>query len=194
MAVSTLARSIGVSPSLISQIERGQSRPSVSTLVALARALGVAVDALFRDGAAPRRPADGGHHASEGSSAPSAKPLVIRRAEREAIDIDGGVRWEQLTPVPLHDVQFRELVYSANGESHASQYRHPGMEMVLLLEGELDIFVGPERCRLQPGDSICFPSTTPHRYVNPSRTTTRAVTVTLPDAGAANRRRTTGGE
>jgi transcriptional regulator with XRE-family HTH domain len=48
--VSALAREIGVSPSLISQIERGQSRPSVSTLFDLAQALDVPVDAFFRDG------------------------------------------------------------------------------------------------------------------------------------------------
>src|ERR687891_2849333 len=49
LKVSALARAVGVSPSLISQIERGQSRPSVSTLFALAEALEVPVDAFFRD-------------------------------------------------------------------------------------------------------------------------------------------------
>src|ERR687885_946560 len=49
--VSALARTVGVSPSLISQIERSQSRPSVSTLFELAQALEVPVDAFFRDAA-----------------------------------------------------------------------------------------------------------------------------------------------
>jgi transcriptional regulator with XRE-family HTH domain len=175
MTVSMLARSVGVSPSLISQIERGHSRPSVSTLVALANALGVSVDALFRD-------RDAGGRAGDHESERVSDAYVVRRGERAAIDIDGGVRWEQLTPVPLRGVEFKELVYSAHGESNPSLYRHPGMEMVLVLEGELDIFVGLELCRLGEGDSICFPSTTPHRYVNPTRMTTRAVTVTLAEA------------
>ena len=51
LKVSALARQIGVSASLISQIERGQSRPSVSTLFAIAEALDVPMDAFFRDGA-----------------------------------------------------------------------------------------------------------------------------------------------
>ena len=38
---------VGVSPSLISQIERGQSQPSVATLFALAESLDVPVDAFF---------------------------------------------------------------------------------------------------------------------------------------------------
>src|SRR3954449_11346435 len=48
LKVSELARRVGVSPSLVSQIERGQSRPSVSTLFAMAQALDVPVDAFFR--------------------------------------------------------------------------------------------------------------------------------------------------
>src|ERR1039457_6236424 len=47
--VVELAREVGVTPSLISQIERGQSRPSVSTLFAMAQALEVPVDAFFRE-------------------------------------------------------------------------------------------------------------------------------------------------
>ena len=68
-------------------------------------------------------------------------------------------------------------------ESHAALYRHPGTEMVLVLHGKLVIFLGFERYELEPGDSITFPSTTPHRYLNPTEETTRAVTVILPDGG-----------
>jgi quercetin dioxygenase-like cupin family protein len=57
------------------------------------------------------------------------------------------------------------------------------MEMVLVLSGQLVIFLGFERYELDQGDSICFPSTTPHRYLNPTEETTRAVTVILPDGG-----------
>src|SRR5262252_5355950 len=49
MRVADLAREVGVTPSLISQIERGLSRPSVSTLFAIAQALNVPVDAFFRE-------------------------------------------------------------------------------------------------------------------------------------------------
>src|SRR4249919_2600081 len=59
MRVAELAREVGVTPSLISQIERGLSRPSVSTLFAIAQALDVPVDAFFREPQPP--PADGAH-------------------------------------------------------------------------------------------------------------------------------------
>jgi transcriptional regulator with XRE-family HTH domain len=189
--VSALARQVGVSPSLISQIERGQSRPSVSTLFALAEALEVPVDAFFRDSApAPDPDAAGAPHprdAVEGDAggthpAGGAHRYVVRRGERAAIDIEGGVRWERLTPTQLPDLEFMELVYAPGAESHSALYLHPGMEMVLLLSGRMDIYVGFDRYALAPGDSICFPSTTPHRYVNPGDETARAVTVILPEA------------
>jgi transcriptional regulator with XRE-family HTH domain len=173
--VSALAREIGVSPSLISQIERGQSRPSVSTLFALAEALQVPVDAFFRD-AGPAAPA--------ARATDTVRPhdrYMVRANQRAAIDIEGGVRWERLTPTPLEALEFMELIYAPGAESHASLYRHPGFEMVLVLSGRLVIFVGFERYDLEPGDSICFPSTMPHRYLNPTDETTRAVTTILRD-------------
>jgi transcriptional regulator with XRE-family HTH domain len=177
MKVSALAREIGVSPSMISQIERGQSRPSVSTLFALAEALAVPVDAFFRDAAenGPAVPRE-----QNGEDRPGHRYLV-HRSERAAIDIEGGVRWERLTPTQLDALEFMELVYAPGAESHASLYRHPGTEMVLVLSGKLVIFVGFERYELEPGDSICFPSTTPHRYLNPHEEVARAVTVILQD-------------
>ena len=143
--MSALAHQIGVSPSLISQIERGQSRPSVSTLFALAEALEVPVDAFFRDGdhqpgpePAPRLGLVGDDDTPEAASRRSGRH-VVRRGRRSAIDIQGGVRWERLTPAPLDDLEFMELVYGPGAESHPALYRHPGMEMVLVLSGRLVI-------------------------------------------------------
>jgi transcriptional regulator with XRE-family HTH domain len=173
--VSALAREAGVSPSLVSQIERGQSRPSVSTLFELAQALDVPVDALFR---AP----DGPRHRH-----------VMRHDERDVIEIEGGVRWESLTPRPIDPLGFLELVYEGHAESGARPYRHPGMEIVVVLSGQLDIHIGFEHFELRCGDSIQFPSFMPHRYVNPTAETARAVSVIIhddaPDAPPTTTRR-----
>jgi len=174
--VSELAREVGVSPSLISQIERGQSRPSVTTLFALSEALGVPVDAFFRDDERE----DDSAAPLEGRPEPATgERYLVRSGHRAVIDIEGGVRWERLTPTALDGVEFLELVYEPYAESNRTLYRHPGMEMVLLLSGRLDIFVGFERYELSPGDSIQFPSSLPHRYVNPTDEVARGVTVIL---------------
>ena len=199
MRVAELAREVGVTPSLISQIERGMSRPSVSTLFAIAQALDVPVDAFFREpqqpAAAAAQPdgppgsggadgpggADDGSPAGPGQVAAADGRYVVRRGGRAVIDIEGGVRWERLTRSTLDHLDFFELVYEPGAESHPRQYTHPGTEMVLVMSGCLEITIGFERYLLEPGDSIDFPSSMPHRYVNPATETARAVTVILYD-------------
>jgi transcriptional regulator with XRE-family HTH domain/quercetin dioxygenase-like cupin family protein len=195
MRVAELAREVGVTPSLISQIERGMSRPSVSTLFAIAQALDVPVDAFFRE---PQPPPEASAHAGgpsgpggpgeavrspdgPGQAPPADGRYVVRRGGRAVIDIEGGVRWERLTRTTLDHLDFFELVYEPGAESHPRQYTHPGTEMVLVMSGCLEITIGFERYRLEPGDSIDFPSSMPHRYVNPGTETARAVTVILYD-------------
>lgn len=205
MRVSELARRAGVSPSLISQIERGGSKPSVGTLFALAQVLGVSVDVFFsgadpdatvatepapQAGAAPAATEPGvlSHAATDGSGPympwrdeTSASREVVRRDHRSTLDIRGGVRWERLTPTPLDGIEFLELVYSPGAESDRQSYRHPGVELVLVTQGVMTIFLGFDRHDLHPGDSIAFPSSTPHRYVNLTDDETRATTVILRD-------------
>ncbi len=179
--VAELARRAGVSASLVGQIERGQSRPSVTTLVALARAVDVSVDALFQ--AAPFTAADP-PTALAAAPPPSALPdlppepphrYVVRRGKRRVIDIEGGVRWEQLTPATLDRADVLEIVHAPYAVSHNAGYRHPGSEMVLVLSGRLRIEIDGEHYDLDPGDSIWFPSMCEHRYVNPTGEETRAV-------------------
>lgn len=190
LKVSELARMVGVSPSLISQVERGQSQPSVATLFALAEALDVPVDAFFvKDGSSgesaeakpkPDQAPSTGPQATAGADG-AAQRYLVRRDARAAISIEGGVLWERLTPETLPHVDFLELTYQPGAESNPELYRHPGSEMVLVLSGRFDIYVGFERYELKAGDSIHFPSSFPHRYVNPTDEVSRAVTVIVHD-------------
>lgn len=182
MSMSALARDVGISPSMVSQIERGRTLPSVATLFALATALGADIDVFFGDRVDRSRPpaivqpraaqADESRH-------------VVRRGERATVHIGGGVSWERLTPAPLGTVEFLELVYAPGAESSGALYRHPGIEMTCVLEGAFRIDIGFEQYHLEPGDSIQFPSSLPHRYLNPTDTVARAITVITPDPPAS---------
>jgi transcriptional regulator with XRE-family HTH domain len=193
LKISDLARRVSVSPSLISQIERGQSRPSVTTLFALAQQLEVPVDAFFETGPlieleraaerlenAPVRGTGEALWPDEGVNGESQRYL-LKRDDRPTVEIRGGVRWERLTRTALHQLEFMELVYQPGAESDSQLYRHPGLECVLVTEGRLDITIGFEVNQVMAGDSIAFPSSLPHRYVNPTDRVTRAVTVILRD-------------
>lgn len=159
-----LARRVGLSPSMISQIESGQSKPSVSTLYGIVTELGVSLDDLFgANGVTPPMADDGG--AGDGST--HLGPMV-RVEDRHVIDLDSGVRWERLTSHQHEHVDFLHVVYDVGGSSasDAKMMRHPGREYGVVLEGRLGVQLGFDELALDPGDSIAFDSTQPHRLWN----------------------------
>ena len=155
-----LARRLGLSPSLISQLESGQSRPSVATLYAIVTELGVTLDQVIRG---PDRADAAADVAASSDGSP-----VVRPADRVAIDLDSGVRWEELAAHREEGVDFLEAIYEVGGSStpDRSLMRHHGREYGYIVSGTLDIQIGFERHRLEPGDSIAFDSTVPHRLFN----------------------------
>ena len=160
-----LARRLGVSASLISQIESGQSKPSVSTLYAIVTELGVSLDDVFRvhDDELSIATAVG----AESDSAVVARP-VVHPTERHVVELDSGVIWERLTSHEHEDVDFLHVIYDVGGSSASDErlMRHPGREYGYVLSGRLGVQIGFERHELGPGDSIAFDSTTPHRLWN----------------------------
>jgi transcriptional regulator with XRE-family HTH domain len=167
VSVRGLAREVGVSASMVSQIETGKAQPSVSTLYAITTALGITVEDLF----APSP--DGGPPTSERERALDSLrgnrlgPLV-RPEQRRVLQLDSGVTWELLGDLPQHTVDFLLVTYQPGGTSSSGGglMRHPGSEYGHLLAGELVLTLGFEELVLRPGDSVCFDSTTPHSYHN----------------------------
>jgi len=179
LSVRELARRVGCSASLISQIERGVSVPSVGVLYSLATQLGSSLDyLLFGSGGG----ADGGDRAAKdaaavprgtaaaGTAGAAAAPVAIvqRGCDRRIIDLASGVRWERLTPQPEAMTDFLEVIYSPGGHSTDERrpLRHDGREYGLIIRGTLQANVGFESYELRPGDSIAFDSSTPHEYLN----------------------------
>jgi transcriptional regulator with XRE-family HTH domain len=165
LSVRELARRIGCSASLVSQIERGVSVPSVGVLYSLATELDSSLDHLLF-GADSRRPT-----AEAAAARPPADPapgIVQRAGCRKIIDLASGVRWERLTPGADAMTDFLEVVYSPGGHSTDERrpLRHDGREYGLVISGTLQANVGFESYELGPGDSIAFDSSTPHEYLN----------------------------
>jgi transcriptional regulator with XRE-family HTH domain len=154
LSLRELARRIGVSPSLISQIERGLVAPSVGTLWSLASELGLAIDGLFSDAL---RPAAAGPRGEAGP--------VQRAADRKRIRLAGGVQWERLTAEPDEEVEFLHVVYQPGAESCPADalFRHGGKEYAVVISGRLGLQIGFERYELAAGDSVSFSAELPHR-------------------------------
>jgi transcriptional regulator with XRE-family HTH domain len=161
-----LARRLDVSPSLLSQIERGLAKPSVGTLWAIVTELGLSLDSMFSDVAAQPDEAAPVAATGDGAAGPHAPdPLVQRADRRQAIALAEGVRWERLTPAPDADVGFALVTYEPGASSGAAgpPAEHTGREYGLVLSGGLAIEVDGRVRELAAGDAIRFSSETPHR-------------------------------
>lgn len=160
MSQRELARRLGLSASMISQLESGLSKPSVGTLYAIVTELNLSLDRVIRGD---------DYHDDSGELAPNevVEPLV-RPAERQAIDLDSGVRWEELTATSEDGVDFLHAIYEVGGAStpDESLMRHHGREYGYVMSGTLGIKIGFQEYELNAGDSIAFDSTKPHRLFN----------------------------
>lgn len=175
IGVRELARRVGVSASLISQVELGKASPSVGTLYAIVNELGLSLDELLFGEDGERRRSEPGAkerppalpREPEGSQNGPVDP-VVRRGSGKSIQLESGVRWERLTPQTPQDVDFLRVVYGAGSAScpEDSLMRHSGSEYGHVLKGRLGVTVGFETYELQSGDSISFESTMPHRLFN----------------------------
>lgn len=172
-----LARRVGLSASLISQLESGLSNPSVGTLYALVTELDVSLDSIIRG------ESFGSHGAPNGLDAQPVRertPLV-RPADRQVIDLASGVRWEELTAETEEGVDFLEAIYEVGGAStpDESLMRHHGREYGYVMSGTLGVRIGFDEYTLTAGDSIAFDSTKPHRLFNKGDIPVRAIWVVV---------------
>jgi transcriptional regulator with XRE-family HTH domain len=153
LTVRGLAGRIGVSASLISQVERGRATPSVATLWAIAHELAVPVGDLFADSDQLQR--------GRGNEA---GPVQLHDTRR-VLTLEGGVRWERLTPDADDSVDFVYVVYPAGTESCRKDAlaRHGGKEYGYVISGTLGVQIGFDEYEVGPNCSISFNAAVPHR-------------------------------
>ena len=156
MTVREIARRVGVSPSLISQIERDKVNPSVSTLWGLVTVLGLTMGDLFSD-AEPQRGAPPVHTDPSG-------PVTVP-GSRAVINLETGVHWERLTAATDPVVEFLTVEYPPGGAScgEDSLVRHGGKEYGYVTQGRLGVRIGFDEHELEPGMAISFDASAPHR-------------------------------
>ena len=173
ISVRELARRVGVSPSHVSQVERGIGAFSVPALYAVSREIDLSLhDLLAAPGARQAAPAPA-----------AATPLqdldtdgVVQRAEdHPSIQLSSGPRWRRLTAASEADAEFLEVVYQPGTLVPGDWIRHDGREYGVIIAGELNVEVEGVSTILRAGDSIVFDSMRPHRFWNESDSVVRAI-------------------
>lgn len=182
MSVRELARRIGVSPSHVSQVERGLASFSVRALYNVASELGLSMDSLFGETpveavADPTRPGPVHVHV-DGPDPLADEGIVLRAQSRPTIPLEGGTRWERLTPRQESGAEFIEVVYPPapeDGSRTIDFIQHSSREYGVVISGALTVQVGFETAVLHVGDSLAFDSVVPHRFWNDTDEEVRAV-------------------
>lgn len=148
LSIAELAKMSDTSAGMISQIERNLVVPSVTTLWKVAKAMDVSVGYFFDEQHEEVSP-------------------VVKKADRKKLVIDEshGI-YELLTPDLDRKIEFLCITLHSGETKSNEMLTHAGEECGIVIKGTLKIKLGEREYILEEGDSISFPSTTPHRYIN----------------------------
>ncbi|KFK95694.1 MULTISPECIES: helix-turn-helix domain-containing protein [unclassified Serratia (in: enterobacteria)] len=147
LSLRALAATTGLSATLLSQIEREVTEPSLTTLRRLSNVFGESMSALFADPSAP-------------------SVWISRPGERTTLmGPKGGVSYERLTQ-GNGQMEVLRAVFQPGQFSSEQPLRHPALESVYVLRGTLSVMIGDLHYVVNAGENIAFDANAAHRYIN----------------------------
>ena len=162
LSLRDLADRSGVSAQMLSQVERGETSPTLAVAAKIASGVELTLSQLLR--------LDEGHHVA-----------ISRGAERRS-SRRGGHLIEELTP-PLPgqraDVSLHVLDPGATtgGASDPPMHEPGSRETAIILAGSAALVIEGTRHELQEGDSVTFDADLPHHFENEGTEPTRFIAV-----------------
>ncbi len=164
LSLEALANRSGVSRSMISFIERGESSPTAVVLEKLAAGLGVTLASLFNPPDSPNAPAN---------------PLSRRADQLQWQDPASGYLRRNLTPPGLSQpMQMVEIHFPPGQRVTFENVREqPVHQQIWLLAGEMEISKGTTVHRLHTGDCLAMVLDRPHMFHNPTKKPARYLVV-----------------
>lgn len=150
ITVADLATATGLSVGMLSKIENGAISPSLTTLQAVARALGVPITDLFKRFEEPRN------------------AVFVKAGEGVQVERRGTRAGHQYNLLGYLEgntsgVLVEPYVISLTEDSDIfPAFQHQGTELIYMLEGEVLYRHGDETYRMLPGDSLFFDADAPH--------------------------------
>lgn len=148
LTLAQLAAQVNLTVSALSQIERGTSDPSVSSLRRIAAAFDIP---MFRFLVGPSR-----------------REVVVRRAERTRLRFhDQAVEYELVSADTSGEFEILDLVLKPGASATAAASVHSAEECSVVLRGTIRVELDGEEHLLDAGDSITIHSEIPHRFSNP---------------------------
>jgi transcriptional regulator with XRE-family HTH domain len=147
LTLDELATQSGISKGYLSKVENSEKSPPVSTLINIAKGLGVAISDLFGE--------------SRGIKSSS----VVRKDDRQVMARDGtifGYFYETLAHNYPHKKMEPYILTIPVHKGKEAVFQHEGEEMLLMLKGRMNFRVGGKEDLLEEGDCIYFDSGLAH--------------------------------
>jgi mannose-6-phosphate isomerase-like protein (cupin superfamily) len=165
MGLVELGKHTGLSPALISKIERDKLFPTLPTLVRISMVFGVGLEHFFGD--------------------EQRRPLSVTRSDErmqfpESPDRERVAYTFQCLDYKSVDRKTNSYLaeFKPLSETETVAHQHEGAEFIFVMEGDLELSVKGDSVVLSAGDSIYFDATTPHSYRAVSNGSCRAIVVT----------------
>lgn len=167
MGLTELSRHTGLSPALLSKLERDLMHPTLPTLLRISMVFSVGLEYFFN---------------------PEPKPVleIVRKADRLRFPDEPGsgshnYHFESLDfPVESPRLNAFYAEFDEADPARVRMHEHSGVEFLYVMAGKLALRVGKEEHELGEGDAIYFDSTVPHGYRKAGKRTAAAMVVTTP--------------
>ena len=163
LSVKSLSEQVGMSSSMLSQIERGTATPSVSTLRSIAAVLNVPVYRLFL-------------------SDEDNLEYVVKKSQRKIISGSDSSSFplELLTPTAITNIESCIMTIPPFKSSSANMIAHSGEEVSYVLLGSPILETHHKISSLEEGDSVYLPPKVKHIWRNPTDTPVKVLYTVVP--------------
>jgi len=145
-SVRKLAAATQLSPSFISQVENGQTNPSVRSLLRICSVLNVNLGDLVSDSTGDRP--------------------VLTRDERPAIKAGEGTKKYLLTRKPIRHLEVYQFELEPGAETGPPERYGDSQALLLVTRGTAHFLLGDGEEILDEDDSIEFKTSVPHSIAN----------------------------
>jgi len=163
LTLDQLAAVCGVSKSMLSQIERNETNPTLAIVWRLAEALGESIDDLIK-----------------GSEDQHGLTVINNSSVPVLNDADEQYSLRVLGPASLvNDMEWYELTIKPGGQLTSAAHTARTTEHLTVLGGVLEITAGGEKDRILEGETARYAADQPHAIHNPTDQTARALLVVL---------------